>query len=283
MEKCLATSRPPTVNTYGFLWSHRADEAIGLLLEKGYREFELMMQPPHLSLDPKSPEAMAIRSLVSAGTLELHSLNMPSLDLNLASAMEEMRAYSVNMFCRQIRLAGALGARRLVVAPGRVSPLFPAPAELLRQWLRDALEALLPLARREGVTLALENLPIASLPRASDLLDFITLLDTPSNLGICYDVANAHYSAEDPLEGIMLLRDHLQLLHFSDTRRDRWRHDIIGEGEIGFQRICDLLDEIGWMGPLVIEIISSSSEPVDAITRSHHALASARHSFGLEF
>lgn len=127
MEKCLATSRPPTVNTYGFLWSHRADEALWLLLEKGYREFELMMQPPHLSLDPKSPEAMAIRSLVSAGTLELHSLNMPSLDLNLASAMEDMRAYSVDMFCRQIRLAGALGARRLVVAPGRISPLFPAP------------------------------------------------------------------------------------------------------------------------------------------------------------
>lgn len=249
METGLSTARVPAINSYGFLWSHRADEAVRLLLERGFREFELMLQPPHLSLDPQSPEGRAIRSMVAAGTIRLHSINMPSLDLNLASAVAEMRDYSVDMFRRQIRLAGALGAEKLVVAPGRVSPLFPAPSELLQQWLAEALDALLPLAREEGVVLAVENLPIAALPRATDLLDFLKFLGMPSSLGICYDVANAHYVAEDPLEGILVLKDYLEIIHFSDTRRDRWRHDVIGEGEIGFSRICDLLDEIGWTGP----------------------------------
>ncbi|CAD7049687.1 sugar phosphate isomerase/epimerase [Pseudorhizobium endolithicum] len=281
MDRHLSTARAPTINTYGFLWSHRADDAVRLLLQEGYREFELMLQPPHLSLDPQSPEGQAIRSMVDDGAIVLHSLNMPSLDTNLASAMPEMRAYSIEMFVRQIRLAGALGARNLVIAPGRVSPLFPAPAELLRQWLADALDVLLPVAREEGIVLALENLPIAALPRATDLLGFLECLGSPSNLGICYDAANAHYVAEDPLEGLLLLRNHLQIIHFSDTRRDRWRHDVIGEGEIGFQRICDLLDELGWEGPLVIEIISRASDPLEAITRSHSALANGRHGFGL--
>lgn len=281
METRLSTARAPVINTYGFLWSHRADEAVQLLLKNGYREFELMLQPPHLSLDPRSLEGQAIRSMVTAGTIELHALNMPSLDVNLASAVVEMRHYSVDMFCRQIRLAGALGGTKLVVAPGRVSPLFPAPQTLLQQWLLDALEVLLPLARDEGVVLALENLPIAALPRATDLADFLTLMGRPENLGICYDVANGHYVTEDPLEAIQLLRDDLEIVHFSDTRRDRWRHDIIGEGEIGFHRVCDLLDEIHWPGPLVLEIISSGCDPVEAIARSHQELRNGRHSFGL--
>jgi len=280
MEAGLSTAHTPTINSYGFLWSHRADEAVQLLLERGYSEFELMLQPPHLSLDPQSLEGQAIRSMIAAGTIRVHSLNMPSLDLNLASAVAEMRDYSVTMFSRQIRLAGALGVGKLVVAPGRVSPLFPAPAELLQQWLADALDILLPLAREEGVVLAVENLPIAALPQATDLLGFLELMGTPPNLGICYDVANAHYIAEDPLEGILLLREHLEIIHFSDTRRDRWRHDIIGEGDIGFPRICGLLDEIGWTGPLVLEIISRGSDPVEAIIRSHQALRNGRHSFG---
>lgn len=281
MEAGLSTARTPTINSYGFLWSHRVDEAVQLLLQRGYREFELMLQPPHLSLDPQSSEARAIRSMIAAGTIRVHSLNMPSLDLNLASAVAEMRDYSVTMFSRQIRLAGALGVGKLVVAPGRISPLFPAPAELLQQWLADALDTLLPLARQEGVVLAVENLPIAALPQATDLLDFLKLMGMPPNLGICYDVANAHYIAEDPLEGILLLREHLEIIHFSDTRRDRWRHDIIGEGDIGFPRICGLLDEIGWTGPLVLEIISRGSDPVEAIVRCHQALRNGRHSFGM--
>ncbi len=219
--------------------------------------------------------------MVDDNAVKLHALNMPSLDTNLASTFVEMRDYSIDMFRRQIRLASALGAEKLVVAPGRVNPLFPAPAQHLREWLVTAFDELVPLAREEGVVLAVENLPIAALPRATDLVDFLQCMDRPENLAICYDVANAHYVAEDPLEGIQSLKDDLAIIHFSDTRRDQWRHDIIGEGEIGFQPICDLLDEIGWKGPLVIEIIARGEDPMKAIVKSHRALRSERHSFGI--
>lgn len=281
MTATLSTARAPTINTYGFLWSHRADETVRLLQAAGYHEFELMLQPPHLSLDVRSAEALALRSMSASGAISLNCLNMPSLDLNLTSPMPEMRRYSIDMFKHQISLSGVLGVRNLIVAPGRISPLFPAPKALLDQWMSEAISELLPRAREEGVTLCLENLPIASLPRASDLKDFLSLIDNPDGVGICYDVANAHYVAEDPLVGLSLLQDDLHIVHFSDTRRDKWRHDVIGEGDIDFSHICDMLDEINWIGPLVLEIIAKSSDPLLAITTSHHALVNDRHSFGL--
>lgn len=160
MTDLLAMERPPAINTYGYLWSHRADEAVAILASNGYREFELMLQPPHMSLDPQSAEARNLAAQVRDRSIVLHALNMPSLDQNLASAMPEMRSYTLDLFIRQIRLAGAIGARRIVVAPGRVSPLFPAPRDMLRQWLLDALAALLPVAKSEGVVLAIETCPL---------------------------------------------------------------------------------------------------------------------------
>jgi L-ribulose-5-phosphate 3-epimerase len=281
VEEQLATARPPTINTYGYLWSHRVDEAVKLLLGHGYREFELMLQPPHLSLDPRSAEAQVLARMVRDGSIRLHTLNMPSLDQNLASAMPEMRAYTLDLFVRQIRLAGAIHAEKVVVAPGRISPLFPAPRELLMEWLYDALALLVPVARDEGVVLALENLPIAALPSAGDLLYFLKLFGPGPNLGVCYDVANAHYIGEDPLEGLRFLKDHLQIVHFSDTDRTAWKHGIIGTGEIDFSPICDLLTDISWTGPLVLEIIACAQDPTDAILRSHRLLARGKHGFGV--
>jgi L-ribulose-5-phosphate 3-epimerase len=280
MMSTLSTARAPTINTYGFLWSHRADDTVHLLQGAGYHEFELMLQPPHLSLDVRSEEALALSSMSASGAIFLQSLNMPSLDLNLTSPMPEMRRYSIDMFKRQISLAGALGVRNLIVAPGRISPLFPAPKALLDSWMSEAVAELLPLAYEEGVTLCLENLPIASLPRATDLKEFLSFIGNPKGVGICYDVANAHYVAEDPLEGLSLLKNDLRIVHFSDTRRDKWRHDVIGEGDIDFTHICDILDEIQWTGPLVLEIIAKSSDPLEAIITSHKALVNERHSFG---
>lgn len=281
MEQVLSTARPPTINTYGFLWSHRADHAVQLLIEHGYREFEVMLQPPHLELDPLCAAASGLASMVKDGTIRLHALNMPSLDQNLASPFPEMRAYTRELFIRQIRLAGAIGVEKVVMAPGRISPLFPAPRELLEQWLLEAVEALLPVAAEEGVALAIENLPIAALPRAADILDFLRRVGPNPHLRVCYDVANAHFIGEDPLAGIQLLRNHLAIIHFSDTGKQVWRHDVIGTGEIAFSPICDLLAELGWNGPLVLEIIAKDQNATDAIRHSHRALCGSRHKFGL--
>lgn len=272
--KDLATQRPPGINTYSYIWSLPADQCLTTLMERGYREFELMIHPPHLSFDRATAEYQALRRVMLGGEAEVHSLNLPSLDTNLASVFTDMRAFSQGMFRKALELCSSLEVPYLVTVPGRVSPLFPPDRAVTRDLMQRSIEALLPDAERLGVKLAIENVPFASFPEAQSVVEFVTAMASP-HLAIVYDVANAHFIGEDPASGIEAVQDYLAVVHFSDTTRSAWRHDPIGEGDLDFSAACAALDQISWSGPVMMEIISN--EPGAAIERSHRALA--RHGF----
>lgn len=139
----------------------------------------------------------------------------------------------------------------------------------MRDWLDAAFDAICPVAKENGVTLAVENLPMAALPSADDLSEFVTRRNDPT-LAICYDVANAHYFGEDPSCGLRKVAEHLTLVHFSDTTRQAWRHDPVGQGDVKFGPLRKTLDEIGYDGPIVLEIIGG--DPVSAIRDSRSRL-----------
>lgn len=259
------------VNTYGYIWSTPAVECVQRLGALGYREFELVVNPPHLGLD--AVDAAERRRIVAALRWEgmaLRSLNLPSLDTNLASSLSRMRAYSVQVFRDAIDLAADLGIPYLVTVPGRMSPLLaPTPAQR-EGWMRESLDALIPHAEARGVGLALENVPFASFPDAPSLGAFVRSVGSPV-LSVCYDAANAHFIGESPGEGLRRLRDLVRIVHLSDTRRGAWRHDEVGLGDVPFDEVRVALDEIDFDGACMLEIIDARPEP--AILRSHRALA----------
>lgn len=261
----LATRRIPALNTYGYIWSHPAEVFVETFARKGHSQFELMVQPGHLDHALSSPQVETVRAMLADGGVSACSLNMPTLDTNMISAFPEMRAYTISALKQNIALAAHLGIPNVVTGPGRLNPLSPAPLHLVRTWLDEAFDAICPFARKNGVTLAVENLPMAALPRAEDLLEFVTGRNDPC-LGICYDVANAHYFGEDPAEGLRTVAGRLSLVHFSDTTQKAWRHDTIGQGNVDFTPIRDMLNEIGYSGPIVLEIIGG--DPSAAIRES---------------
>lgn len=259
------------VNTYSYIWSTPAIECVRRLGALGYREFELLLNPPHLALDEfTSGERKQFAASLAAEGLTARSLNVPSLDHNLASPMRRMRQYSVNLFLDAIDLAADLGVADLVVVPGRMSPLFPPALEQREAWMRESLDALVPHAERRGVTLALENVPFASFPDAAALGAFVRGYGSAS-LAVCYDVANAHFIGESSAEGLLALRELVRVVHLSDTTRTAWRHDEVGLGDVPFEEVHATLDEINFNGACMLEIISS--EPERAIQQSQRALS----------
>jgi len=267
-------TRPLGVNTYSYSWSAAAGDCVRRLGELGYREFELLLNPPHLALDEFAPDdRRRLAASLAAEGLVVRSLNVPSLDHNLASPMRRMRQYSVGLFVDAIDLASDLGATYLVVVPGRMSPLFPPPFEARDAWMRESLDALIPHAQKRGVTLVLENVPFAAFADAATLGAFVRCYETRS-LAVCYDVANAHFIGESPADGLRALRELVRLVHLSDTTRHAWRHDEVGHGDVPFDEVPPALDEIGFDGTCMLEIISD--EPEGAIQRSRRAL----HAFG---
>ena len=132
-------------NTMSFMWKTSARKALETLAREGYRCFEVMAQRPHFDPYMKRAEALAFARFLRAAGLTVETINLPSLDQNLASASPEMRDYSVRLFERLIAIAEAIGAAAVVVVTGRVNPLI-APA-------RDVLY----LGRGPDFPLALEG------------------------------------------------------------------------------------------------------------------------------
>ena len=241
------------------------------LADLGYRNFELMIHPPHLPLDGMSPAARnGLRRAVEQSGARVTSVNMPSLDQNLASSFSRVREASVAMFLDAIDLVADIGSPNLVTVPGRMSPLFPPPRADRIAWMTEAMEKLLPRAEARGVRLCVENVPFASFPEAAALGDFVRGFRSPA-IGVCYDAANAHFIGESPAKGVAQLADLLKVAHLSDTTQNIWRHDRIGLGDVPVAEFARALDEAAFDGPCTLEIIDP--DPEASILASHRAIA----------
>ena len=254
-------------NTYSYIRTERAVDCVTRLSARGFREFELMVHPGHLWVDMPAADRARLRALFS-GDVRLVTLNMPNVDINVAAAAPEMRRYSLGMLADAVRLAGDLGAPGVVIGPGKPNPLFPAPAEELMPQFFAALDVLAPIAAAAGTALWLENMPFAFLPGIDDL---VAALDRYGNddIGIVYDVANAHFIGEDIHAGLKRCGARLRLVHLSDTGRRLYRHDPVGQGDVPFAAIPPMLANVGYVRRPMLEIISPNGDAdiLDSATR----------------
>ena len=258
------------VNTMSFMWRASAREAMETLARAGYRRFELMAQRPHLDPMMERADAIALARFLRGAGLTVETINLPSLDQNLASASPEMRDYSVRLFERLIAIADTIGASAVVVVTGRVNPLIPPPRRDLEAWFADGFERVLRVAQASGVRLLLENIPMGVYPRADQLAAFAGRIDSPT-VGICYDIANAHFIGEDAAAGLRQVRARLGIVHLSDTGREVWRHDPVGQGTCDFAGFGATLREIGYAATSMLEIVADP--PVEHIVESHRRIA----------
>lgn len=256
-----------TVNTYAYTQSLTAEETVRRLADLGVRALELMFYPGHLWLEDGPAALAGLRRALDRAGATLVSVNTPNIDLNLAAASAEMRAHSLAVNEAYLRIAGALGAGGLVLGPGKANPLFPLPRETMLGHFHAALDRLLPVADAEGVAIWAENQPFAFLPDAAGLVEAVA---GHGAVGICYDVANAHFIGEDPLDGLALAGDRLALVHISDTARTAYRHDPVGDGDIDFARLAGAVGSATPGMPPALEIICA--EPDRNIARSAAAL-----------
>ncbi len=258
------------LNTYSFIRRGPVEACLAELRDD-FGVFELVMYPGHLwPAERTSADRARLRAWLAGERMQIATVNMPNIDINLTAAAQEMRLHSRRLLGQIVQLAGDLGAEALVVGPGKSNPLFPEPRRLLADYLAAALDELYPLARAAGVALWLENMPFAFLPRADDVIGF---LDRYGNdeLGIVYDVANAVFIGEDPGAGLRRVASRLRLVHLSDTGRFVYRHDPIGDGIVPFAAVRATLSEIGHTRAPILEIISDR-DPYRAARESANLL-----------
>jgi len=261
---------PIGVNTMSFMWRGSARAALEALAREGYRRFEVMACPGHFDPMMDHAEALAFGRFLRDAGLTVETINMPSLDQNLASALPEMRDYTVRLFERLIAIAETIAARGVIVVTGRVNPLIAPARRDLEAWFDESFHRVMRAAEAAGVALYLENIPMGVYPRADQLIEFAGRVDSAA-VGICYDIANAHFIGEDPVAGLRQVRSRLAIVHLSDTGREAWRHDPVGQGSCDFAGFGTALAEIGYADTSMMEIVADP--PVEQIVASHRRLA----------
>ena len=257
-------------STFSFMWQGNAVDAMRRMQEIGLNDFDVIMVPNHFwHGDLTSSDRTRLAKSLEADGLRVGSLNLPALDHNLASCVPEARAYAVGLFTQVLELAGDLGAGGVVAVPGRVSSLFPPPGAETEALLADSLAQLLTVAERLGQTLFVELHPQTPIPTSALMAPVMERLNHP-RLKVAYDVSNAEFVQEDQVAALRLLAPWLGQVHLSDGTATRWRHDRVGTGTVRFKDILRVLDEIGFQGIRVLEIISAT--PLDDLSFSARAL-----------
>ena len=262
-------------NTYSYMLTQSAETCLARLADFGFLEFEFMVHPGHLwPADLPPNKRRAIRSAFEQGSLQLTSLNMPNIDLNVASTTPEMRAYSLKLLSETVRLAGELGARGVVIGPGKANPLFPADFETLIGYFFAALDRLGPIAAASGTALWVENMPFAFLPTIGGLMIALERYGNDA-VRVVYDVANAYFIAENLAIGLKRCQNRLALIHLSDTGRQIYRHDAVGLGTLPFSEVPRAIAAVSYRERPMLEIIS--------VDPDHDIVVSANKLAALEF
>lgn len=247
------------INTYSYTQSMPAAECVRMLADRGVRSVELMFYPGHLWITDSAAMLGDLRRALDDNGVRLTSVNGPNVDLNIAAATAEMREYSIRLNTEYLRVAAELDAEGLILGPGKPNPLFPLPTEVMEEHFFRALDKLLPISRRSGVDLWVENMPFAFLPDAEGMMASLDRYGA-DDIGVCYDVANAHFIAEDVVAGFDRVRSRLRLIHLSDTGQSVYRHDAVGLGDVDFAKALARINTLALERAPMLEIISRDAD-----------------------
>lgn len=178
-------------------------------------------------------------------------------------ATKEDRAERFEKMCRDISATRLLGAKYMVIHP--VMPWgcgAPPCAEEYMDVNREFFSRLIPVAEKEGVVIAFENMPMPLLPLGTpeEITDFVREMASPC-FRACLDTGHAAVITQDPTKmslraakGVRVMgKEYLTCLHVHDNDGERDLHMYPFTGVTDFMAFADALREIGYEGPLTLE------------------------------
>lgn len=268
-------------NTNGFAF-HRLEDIVEILADLGYDGLALTPDVHHL--DPFRSTEDDVRRLrdqlrhrgldivIESGArfvLDPRRKHRPTL-LDDADGSERR----VEFIQRLIDQAAILGAPVVSVWSGRA----PASIEprVAFQRLVAGLRSLCTYAQSYSIRIGFEPEPGMFVERASDWPDLREAVDHEA-LGLTLDVGHCLAMDEGAPEHVIQAhgRD-LVVVHLDDHRVGVHEHLAFGEGEVDLRAVARAVEEVGFAGPLEVELSAHSST---APATAHAALTALHEAF----
>jgi sugar phosphate isomerase/epimerase len=263
-------------STFPFLYSHTGLDALKHLRGLGYDRFELLIFPPHCwPRDLSTEQRREYTAWLDGEGAQVTSFCYPLLDNNPNGVDPLMREYTLDRYREAIDMAAEFKCPYVIAIPGPVNSLINPPHEWMLEWFVEGMKQLVQHAKGTGVQLLLENVPFAFLPTAAELKETAAMIGP--EIGINFDVCNSAYIKEDVPATVHMLGDMIKNVHMSDTGFGEFKHDRLGTGIVEPAPAGKALEEIGFQGTTVLEIITDvldpSADPDADIAASHEILA----------
>ena len=159
------------------------------------------------------------------------------------------RRVAIQGMAEGLHAAAALGAEGAVLHLGWPKDVWTSETQALAD---SAVAELLPIAKKCGVKLLLENI-ISNGTRAGALVQLLNRVDPHEEAGICLDLGHAHVlgGVLAELEDALPRLDHLHV-HDNDGKKDA--HLAPGQGSIPWAEVLKKLEEGNYQGSGALEI-----------------------------
>lgn len=161
--------------------------------------------------------------------------------------------------------AASQGARCAYVVPG--PPTDDQTFERYATHYTDIAEHALSL----GVKVCIEHFPGTAFPTVTSTMEFIRDTAHP-NLYLLFDIGHAQMADEDPAVVLRDVGDRLGYVHLDDNDGVNDLHLALTDGVQTRESLADLigvLEDIGYDGPVSLEIKNDLPDPLDSVTRSY--------------
>ena len=176
-----------------------------------------------------------------------------------ASAHAAQRARTIEECTRALDLASVAPFRYLVLHLGVPDEYAPPCGDNQRDAVLKTLDALVPVAERVGVRIAVEVIPNA-LSTARQLVRLIEDEDLPG-LGICLDVGHARLQG-DVVDALETVAGYLVTTHLHDNGGRTDDHLLPFDGVIDWPELLIGFQKVGYDGTLMFELAAAADGSV---------------------
>jgi sugar phosphate isomerase/epimerase len=216
--------------------SQPLEAALKAFAETGFRDIEIWGDMVHL--DPRiNPDIEEVARLVSQFKLHVHSVHSPYHGLNIGSQNLAELKQAEQWLVKSLQYAARMAAKVLVVHP--LSFNFRTGSNTSLEATQELVGKLVKLADGTGVTITIENLPVA--PPAYTSLESLSELFPDPRIGFCIDIGHAHLNHKNVISEIKAVGSRLASSHISNNDGQHDFHNPPQEGTIDVRIILEEL------------------------------------------
>ncbi|MBL7210783.1 MAG: L-ribulose-5-phosphate 3-epimerase [Desulfobacteraceae bacterium] len=192
----------------------------------------------------------------------------------LGSASQKTRERGLDILVKAIEFASEIGLR--IIQVNGYDAFYEPSNEQTQARFLEGLHQGIQWASAKGVMLGLENVDTPFVESVEKALHVVNELNSPW-FHLYPDMGNLLAAGYSPPKELRLAKNHLISLHVKDAKHGIVRGVPFEKGDVPFQETFQALAEIGYGGPLTVEMwadLRGDADPLSSVMDAHKFIKS---------